>query len=68
MIMPRDSFAVTVTPPRAGSFMYHTHVNDMRQQSHGLYGAIIVVPRRGLGSLDGTDLPHRVPIRPTKRS
>jgi FtsP/CotA-like multicopper oxidase with cupredoxin domain len=43
MIMPRDSFEVTVTPPRAGSFMYHTHVNDMRQQSHGLYGPIIVL-------------------------
>lgn len=44
MIMPRDSFEMTVTPPRAGSFMYHTHVNDMRQQSHGLYGPIIVLP------------------------
>jgi FtsP/CotA-like multicopper oxidase with cupredoxin domain len=44
MIMPRDSFEMTVTPPRAGSFMYHTHVNDMRQQSHGLYGPIVVLP------------------------
>lgn len=43
MIMPRDSFEVTVTPPRAGSFMYHTHINDLRQQSHGLYGPIIVL-------------------------
>lgn len=43
MIMPRDSFEVTVTPPRAGSFMYHTHINDLRQQSHGLYGAIVVL-------------------------
>ena len=43
MIMPRDSFEVTVTPPRAGSFMYHTHINDMRQQSHGLYGPIVVL-------------------------
>ena len=43
MIMPRDSFEVTVTPPRAGSFMYHTHINDLRQQSHGLYGPIVVL-------------------------
>lgn len=43
MIMPRDSFEVTVTPPRAGSFMYHTHINDLRQQSGGLYGPIIVL-------------------------
>ena len=41
--MPGDSFEVRVTPPRAGSFMYHTHFNDIRQQSHGLYGPLIVV-------------------------
>ena len=46
MIMPRDSFEVTVTPPRAGSFMYHTHINDLRQQSHGLYGPIVVLDQR----------------------
>ena len=45
MIAPRDSFEMTVTPPRAGSFMYHTHVNDVRQQSHGLYGPLIVLPK-----------------------
>ncbi len=42
-IMPGDSLAVLVTPPRAGSFMYHTHINDIRQQSHGLYGPLIVL-------------------------
>lgn len=42
-IMPGDSFEVRVTPPRAGSFMYHTHLDDIRQQSHGLYGPIIVL-------------------------
>ncbi len=41
--MPGDSFAVLLTPPRAGSFMYHTHINDIRQQSHGLYGPLIVL-------------------------
>ena len=45
MIAPRDSFEITVTPPRAGSFMYHTHINDVRQQSHGLYGPLIVLPK-----------------------
>lgn len=43
LIAPGDSFEVRVTPPRAGSFMYHTHVNDIRQQSHGLYGPLIVL-------------------------
>ena len=42
-IMPGDSFEVLVTPPRAGSFMYHTHINDIWQQSHGLYGPLIVL-------------------------
>ena len=42
-IMPGDSVAVLLTPPRAGSFMYHTHINDIRQQSHGLYGPLIVM-------------------------
>ncbi len=42
-ILPGDSFEVRITPPRPGSFMYHTHVNDIRQQSAGLYGAFVVL-------------------------
>jgi len=42
-IMPGDSFEVRVTPPRSGSFMYHTHVNDIRQQSAGLWGAVLML-------------------------
>jgi manganese oxidase len=42
-IMPADSFEMRVTPPRAGSFMYHTHLHDIRQQSAGLYGGLIVL-------------------------
>ena len=42
-LMPGDSFEVKVTPPRPGSYMYHTHINDIRQQSHGLYGALVVL-------------------------
>ena len=42
-IMPGDSFEMRITPPRAGSYMYHTHVSDIRQQSAGLYGAFIVL-------------------------
>lgn len=40
---PGDSFEVLVTPPRAGTFIYHTHINDIYQQSHGLYGPLIVL-------------------------
>ncbi len=42
-IMPGDSFEMRITPPRAGTFMYHTHVSDIRQQSAGLYGAFVIL-------------------------
>ncbi len=44
MIAPGKSFDALFTPPRAGTFMYHTHMNDLLQLSSGLYGALIVVP------------------------
>lgn len=43
MISPRDSLTVRFTPPRAGTFMYHSHSNEFQQISSGLYGAIVVV-------------------------
>lgn len=42
-IMPGDSFVARITAPRSGSFMYHTHVSDIRQQGAGLAGAVVVV-------------------------
>ncbi len=42
-IPPNDSFEMRITPPRAGSFMYHTHLNDIRQQGTGLYGAFVIL-------------------------
>jgi manganese oxidase len=45
MISPGDSFRVRFTPPRAGTFMYHTHLHDLVQLSGGLYGPLIVVER-----------------------
>jgi FtsP/CotA-like multicopper oxidase with cupredoxin domain len=44
MIQPGKSFEVRFTPPRAGTFIYHTHMNDLSQLSCGLYGPIIVLP------------------------
>ena len=43
LIAPRDSFVARFTPPRAGTFIYHTHVNEVRQQRAGLAGALIVL-------------------------
>jgi FtsP/CotA-like multicopper oxidase with cupredoxin domain len=42
MIAPGTSFVVRITPPRAGTFIYHTHLHDYRQLSSGLYGPLIV--------------------------
>ncbi|MBZ5666601.1 MAG: multicopper oxidase domain-containing protein [Acidobacteriia bacterium] len=44
MIQPGKSFDVYFNPPRAGTFIYHTHMNDLSQLSSGLYGPIIVLP------------------------
>jgi len=43
LIAPRDSFTAHLTLPRAGTFIYHTHLNDLEQLTSGLYGAIIVL-------------------------
>ena len=51
MIQPGGSFVATFTPPRAGTFIYHTHLDDIRQLSSGLYGPIIVLePGQSLDS------------------
>jgi manganese oxidase len=42
MIAPGDSFEVRFTPPRSGTFIYHTHASEARQQTAGLIGAIVV--------------------------
>ena len=44
-IAPGDSFVALFTPPRSGTFMYHAHVSDVRQQTAGLLGAMIVRDR-----------------------
>ena len=42
-VAPRDSFEARFTPPRAGTFMYHTHIDEERQQRAGLAGMLIVL-------------------------
>ena len=42
-IAPRDSFVAHLTLPRAGTFIYHTHLNDLRQLTSGLYGGLVVL-------------------------
>jgi len=44
LIQPGKSFVAYITPRRAGTFIYHTHWDDVRQLTGGLYGALVVLP------------------------
>ena len=37
-----ETFAAEFTPPRSGTFPYHSHLHEMRQIGSGMYGALIV--------------------------
>ena len=41
-LAPPHSLTVRFTPPRAGTFMYHSHFDEFEQIASGLYGPIIV--------------------------
>ncbi|HEX7336797.1 MAG TPA: multicopper oxidase domain-containing protein [Gemmatimonadales bacterium] len=70
-VMPGDSFTARLTLPRAGTFIYHTHLNDIEQLTSGLYGAIVVLepgqrfdPRRDHVFVTGWDGETRLPAMP----
>jgi len=42
-IKPGTKYEVRFTPPRAGTFIYHTHAHDKEQLASGLYGALVVL-------------------------
>jgi FtsP/CotA-like multicopper oxidase with cupredoxin domain len=46
---------VRFTPPRSGTFIYHTHIDEVRQQQAGLSGALLVVD-----ALDAYDPDHDI--------
>lgn len=46
LIAPGDSFTVELTAPRAGTFIYHTHMDAEEQLQDGLYGALLVTEPR----------------------
>ena len=43
MIHAGHEFEARFTPPRAGTFMYHTHMNEVEQVEAGLSGPLIVL-------------------------
>jgi manganese oxidase len=42
-VAPGTSFIAHMTPPHAGTFIYHTHWHDDAQLLNGLYGPLIVL-------------------------
>jgi FtsP/CotA-like multicopper oxidase with cupredoxin domain len=52
IIAPQDSFEVLMTPPRSGTFIYHSHVDEPRQQRAGLAGPLIVRDRTDRNTRD----------------
>jgi len=42
-IQPGDSFTVHMTPPRAGTFIYHVHSEQFDELNSGLYGPLVVL-------------------------
>jgi FtsP/CotA-like multicopper oxidase with cupredoxin domain len=43
-VAPGQTFTVRMQPPRAGTFIYHTHWHDVEQLTGGIHGALIVLP------------------------
>ena len=43
-IAPGTSFVARMAPPRAGTFIYHTHWHHPSQLTNGIYGPLIVLP------------------------
>jgi FtsP/CotA-like multicopper oxidase with cupredoxin domain len=43
LVAPGDSFVVQMTPPRAGTFIYHTHMDETDQLGGGMYGPLLVL-------------------------
>lgn len=43
-VEPGQTFVAKMAPPRAGTFIYHTHWHDAGQLTGGVQGALIVLP------------------------
>lgn len=43
VIAPGEAFTYKLSLMRPGTFIYHTHLDDVRQLTSGLYGALIVL-------------------------
>ncbi len=51
-IKPGHTFTYSFTAEPAGTHQYHSHMDDLKQVTSGLYGAFIVDPRRPAAHFD----------------
>ncbi|MDQ6932887.1 MAG: copper oxidase [Candidatus Eremiobacteraeota bacterium] len=51
-VPPGGTFTYEFTGTQSGTYFYHSHVNSDRQQALGLYGALIVDPRKSVVGYD----------------
>jgi FtsP/CotA-like multicopper oxidase with cupredoxin domain len=54
-VQPGETFTYRFTPPDAGTFWYHPHLNETEQLEKGLYGALFVRAEDEL-TLDGEQI------------
>ncbi len=51
-IKPGRTFTYSFTAEPAGTHMYHSHMDDLKQVTNGLYGAFILDPKRPAAHVD----------------
>lgn len=66
LLAPGDSFAVWFTPPRAGTYMFHTHMDEGDQLASGMYAPLIVL-EPGQRYDPETDLTMMIGLLPNDR-
>jgi hypothetical protein len=54
-IPPGQSFTYDFIASHPGTFIYHSHFNDMKQIGNGLYGAFIIDPKDGAANVTKYD-------------
>ena len=43
LVLPESTFEVFIRPPRAGTFIYHSHMDETEQLTSGMYGPLLVM-------------------------
>lgn len=66
LLAPGDSFTVWFTPPRAGTYIFHSHMDEEDQLASGIYAPLIVL-EPGQRYDPETDLTMMIGLTPNDR-